>query len=82
MSPKAAASAEPVLLTGLSRSYSSTVIAIWPALVEAHVVEDEDALGVELRLALGPHDERAVESHLELHRLVAVRVVPERAGVR
>ena len=50
-------------------------------LVEPDVVENQHPFGVELRLIRVPHDERAIESHLELHRLVDVRMVPERSGI-
>ena len=49
--------------------------------IELHVVEHEQAIRVERRLVGAEDDERAVEPALDLHRLVRVRVVPERARV-
>jgi hypothetical protein len=49
--------------------------------VELEVVEQEHPLSIHGRLACGTDDQRAVETALELLRLVDVRVVPERPGV-
>jgi hypothetical protein len=48
-----------------------------PLPVQCDVVEDEHPVGVQLRLVRPADDDGAVEAALELHDLVAVRVVPE-----
>lgn len=50
--------------------------------VELEIVEHEHPLAVEMRLVVAAHDERPVQTLLELHGLVHVGVVPERPRIR
>jgi len=51
-------------------------------LLQLDIVQDQRAIGVEHQLVGCPDDQRAVQTSLQLHGFVEVRVVPERAGVR
>jgi hypothetical protein len=46
------------------------------------IIDHENTLAIEDRLLRGSHDERSVESTLQLHRLIEMRVVPEGARIR
>ena len=49
--------------------------------VQLEIVEHQDPLRIERRFTGATHDQRTVQPAFHLHRLVAVRVVPERACV-
>ena len=53
-----------------------------PVRIELQVVEEQDALPVDLRLIRATYDQSAVQAALELLGLVRVRVVPVGPGVR